>query len=46
MSWAEAIAAVFKVIGSILDMKAKGELTQDKLDAAIKALERPLPPKE
>jgi hypothetical protein len=46
MGWAEAIAWIFKLIGTVLDMRAKGLLTQDKLDAAVRSLEYVPPPKE
>jgi hypothetical protein len=44
MGWAEAIAAIFKVVGFVLDAKAKGTLTQAALDAAIAHLVPPPPP--
>lgn len=41
----EVIAAALKIIGALLDMHAKGQLTQEKLDLAVRLLEAPLPPK-
>ena len=46
MGWAEALAAIFKVIGMLIDLKAQGQLTRDKVDAALKNLEPLQPPKE
>lgn len=46
MGWAEVIAYLFKVVGLVLEAKAKGTLTQEKLDAAVAHLQYVPPPKE
>lgn len=46
MGWSELLAAFFKIIGTLLDMHAKGQLSQEKLDTAIRMLEAVQPPKK
>lgn len=46
MGWAEAIAALFKIIGSLLDMKAKNQLDQAMVDKVLHTMTPLLPPKE
>lgn len=46
MGWAEAIAAIFKVIGMILDLQAKGKLDRQKVTEIMKAMTPLEPPKE
>jgi hypothetical protein len=46
MGLLEVIAAALKIAGQLLDLHAKGQLTQEQLDAAVNALHTVPPPKE
>lgn len=45
MGWLELVAAALKIVGTLLDMKAKNQLSQQQLDMAIRMLEAVQPPK-
>lgn len=45
MSWVEVAGFLFKLVGEIIDLKQKNELSRDSLNLAIAALKIPPPPK-